>query len=137
MKKIVIFSLFTLLVSCFATETKNPEKAYKYWSGTESPKEIKLIKGEYYKSPHFFLEYELFLKFKSDKKWFDEFVESNELEIDTTQNDWSEWIELPIWFKIDINYVMYSKNQNDEFERSRYFINPENGMCYIYETVGM
>jgi hypothetical protein len=136
-KKILIFSLFTLLVSCFQIETKNPKKAYEYWSGSEPPKEIKLIKGQYYQSPHFSLEYELFLKFKSDKKWFNDFVEYNGLELDTVKNNWSKWTDLPKWFKTDKNYLIYTKNQNDEFERSRYFINPENGICYIYETVGM
>jgi len=137
MNKILIFSLLTLLVSCFPIETKNAEKTYEYWSGSEPPKEIELIKGEYYQSPHFSLEYELFLKFKSDKNWFNEFVEYNELEIDIVKNDWTMWTELPEWFKTDKNYLIYTKDQNNEFERSRYFINPENGICYIYETVGM
>ncbi len=137
MKKLLMFSLLTFLVSCLPIETKNAEKAYEYWSGSESPKEIELIKGEYYQSPHFSLEYELFLKFKSDEKWFNDFVEYNKLELDTIKNDWSGWTELPEWFKTDNNYKIYTRNQNDEFERSRYFVNPENGICYIYETVGM
>ncbi|WP_103070134.1 hypothetical protein [Aquimarina sediminis] len=136
-KKIILFGLLLLLVSCFPVETKNAEKAYKYWSKGEPPKEIKLINGEYYQSPHFSLEYELFLKFKSDKKWFNEFIEYNKLEIDTMRNDWARWTELPKWFKTDSNYLIYAKNQTDEFERSRYFINPKTGICYIYESTGM
>ena len=137
MKKIIVFSLLTLLVSCSKIETQDAEKAYKYWTGNQSPKEIELVKGEYYQSPHFSLEYELFLKFKSDKKWFNEFVEYNKLEIDTLKYDWTRFTKLPEWFKIDQHYLIYTKDQNDEFERSRYFINPANGICYIYETVGM
>jgi hypothetical protein len=137
MKKIILFSLLILLVSCLPIETKNAEKAYKYWSGSEPPKQIELIKGEYYQSPHFTLEYELFLKFKSDKKWFNEFVEYNGLEIDTIKNKWSQWTKLPNWFVTDKNFLIYAKNQDNEFERSRYFINPTTGICYIYETVGM
>jgi hypothetical protein len=137
MKKIILFSLLILLVSCLPIETKNAEKAYKYWSGSEPPKQIELIKGEYYQSPHFTFEYELFLKFKSDKKWFNEFVEYNGLEIDTIKNKWSQGTNLPAWFVTDKNFLIYAKNQNDEFERSRYFINPTTGICYIYETVGM
>ncbi len=136
-KKISLFGIVFLLVGCFSTETKNPEKAYKYWARSGPPKEIELIKGEYYQSPHFTLEYELFLKFKSDKKWFDEFVEYNKLEIDTIGNDWKSWTELPEWFKPDQNYLIYAKNQTDEFERSRYLRNPKTGISYIYETVGM
>jgi len=125
------------LVSCFPVETKNAEKAYKYWSRSEIPNEIELIKGEYYQSPHFSLEYELFLKFKSDKKWFDKFVKYNGLEIDTIRNDWKNWTELPEWFEPDQNFLIYAKDQTNEFERSRYLRNPETGISYIYETVGM
>lgn len=136
-KKTILFGVLTILISCTSIETKNPEKAYKYWSGNESPKEIELIKGEYYQSPHFTLEYELFLKFKSDEKWFNEFVQYNKLEIDTVKNDWAGWTELPKWFKTDSNYLIYAKNQTDQFERSRYFINSKTGICYIYESFGM
>src|SRR5690606_32590985 len=85
----------------------------------------------------FFFEYKLFLKFKSDEKWFNEFVELNKLEIDTVKNDWTRWIELPEWFEVDDNYLIFAKDQNDEFDNSRYFINPKNGIGYIYESVGM
>ena len=135
--KISTFFLLILLVSCFGVETKNPEKAYKYWSGSEIPKEIEIINGAYYQSPHFSLEYELFLKFKSSENWFNDFVEYNNLEIDTIKHDWAGRTELPKWFKPNKNYLIYSKDQNNEFERSRYFINPSNDICYIYETVGM
>ncbi|MFD2564808.1 hypothetical protein [Aquimarina rubra] len=136
-KKITLIGFVFLLVSCFPVETKNAEKAYKYWSRSEIPNEIELIKGEYYQSPHFSLEYELFLKFKSDKKWFDKFVKYNGLEIDTTSNDWKNWTELPEWFEPDQNFLIYAKDQTNEFERSRYLRNPETGISYIYETVGM
>ncbi len=82
-------SLTFLLTSCSKIETTDAKEVYQYWSGTELPKEIQLIKGAYYQSPHFSLEYELFLKFKTDENWFDEFVEYNELEIDTVNNDWA------------------------------------------------
>ena len=136
-KIIIFFSATFLFISCSSIETKNAEKAYKYWSGNEVPKEIELIKGEYYQSPHFSLEYELFLKFKTDKKWFDEFVTNNQLEVDSIRNDWSAWTKLPDWFDTDANYIIYTKDQIDKFERSRYFYNPENGISFIYETFGM
>ncbi len=120
-----------------STKTNDAEEAFRYWSGSKSPKEIKLIKGEYYQSGHFTLEYELFLKFKTNKKWFKEFVRQNNLEIDTTGNNWSRFTELPNWFKTNDDYIIYAKDQHDDFERSRYFLNPKNGICYIYETVGM
>lgn len=135
--KITLIGFVFLFIGCFPIKTKNAEKAYKYWSGSEVPNEIELIKGEYYKSPHFSLEYELFLKFKSDEKWFEEFVEYNGLEIDTIGNDWSGWTELPKWFKYDQDFLIYAKDQSEQFERSRYMRNPKTGISYIYETIGM
>ena len=119
-KKIIFFSSIFILASCLPIETKDAEKAYKYWSGGRPPKESELIKGAYYQSPHFSLKYELFLKFRADKKWFHEFVKYNKLEIDTVGNDWAKWTKLPGWFKIDENYLIYTKDQTNEFERSRY-----------------
>ena len=136
-KKIIIIGFVFLLVSCLPIDTKNPEKAYKYWSGSDVPNNIELLKGEYYQSPHFTLEYELFLKFKSDKQWFDEFVTYNKLERDTIGNDWSLWTELPKWFTYNQDYIIYARDQTNEFERSRYLRHPKTGITYIYETVGM
>nr|WP_299384484.1 hypothetical protein [Allomuricauda sp.] len=136
-RRIISLGFIFLLMGCFSIETKNPRKAYKYWLGSNPPKEIELIKGEYYQSPHFTLEYELFLKFKSEKKWFDELVELNGLEIDTIGNTWSLWTEFPEWFDPGEGYLIYAKNQMDKFDRSRYFRNPKTGICYVYETLGM
>ncbi|OSY86977.1 hypothetical protein WH52_13845 [Tenacibaculum holothuriorum] len=88
-RKIALLGLTFLLAGCFPIETKDAEQAYEYWSGTKPPREIELLKGEYYQSPHFSLEYELFLKFRSDKRWFDELVQYNNLEIDTVGNNWN------------------------------------------------
>tara|TARA_B100000780_G_C21120607_1_gene453843 strand:+ start:220 stop:636 length:417 start_codon:yes stop_codon:yes gene_type:complete len=138
MKKYIVFSIITFLLSgCFSVETDNPNKAWKYWSGSEPPENIEMIKGEYYQSPHFTLEYELILKFRTDKKWFDEFVDYNSLIVDTIRHDWTRWTDLPSWFDPDKNFDKYSADPTDDFERSRYFFNPENGEAYIYETVGM
>jgi hypothetical protein len=136
-KKISLIGIVFLLVGCFLTETKNAEKAYKYWSGNQPPKEIELIKGEYYQSPHFIREYELFLKFKSYKTWFDEFIEYNGLQVDTVGNELQGWTKLPEWFKPNQNYLIYAKDQTDKFGRSRYLRNPKTGISYIYETLGM
>jgi len=137
MKKVIIISLLILFGSCHGVEKTDSNKAYELWSGNEPPKGIELMNGKYYQSPHFSHEYEIFLKFKSDENWFYEFVEYNGLVIDNVGNDWTKWTEFPEWFKIDNKYLTYTKDQNNEFEHSRYFINPENGICFIYETVGM
>lgn len=138
LQKILLLSnLIFFLSGCSSIKTQDAEETYKYWSGNKPPKEIQLINGQYYQSPHFSLEYEMFLKFKSEPNWFQEFIKQNKLEIDTTKHDWTRWTKLPEWFKPDENYLIYAKDQNNEFDRSRYFTNPENGICYIYETVGM
>ena len=137
MTKTAIFCLLILFTGCMKIETRNAAKAYEYWAGEKPPKNIRLINGEYYRSPHFTLEYELFLKFKSDKKWFSDFVQYNGLVIDTKKGDWARWNKLPDWFTPDSNSLIYAKDPTNEFETSRYFINRKTGTCYIYETVGM
>lgn len=137
LKKYVLLFAISLLFSCFSRETNNPEQAYLYWSGSEPPEEIKLINGQYYQSPHFTLEYELFLEFQTNDTWFNDYVRINDLEKDTIGNDWSLWTKLPKWFYVDSSFQRYARDQHDEFEKSRYFYNPETGKCYIYETLGM
>lgn len=137
LKRITYIMFCFLCVSCLPVETNDAEKAYKYWSSSEIPKEIEVIEGAYYQSPHFTLEYEFFLKFKSDEKWFEAFVKQNQLQIDTVRNDWSMWTELPAWFQPDPYAKIYAKDPNDAFDRSRYFRDSKTGISYIYETVGM
>ena len=116
-------------------ETSDPEKVYKYWLGQNSPDEIELIKGYYYQSPHFTLEYELFLKFKTTDTWWDAFITQNGLELDRQPSDWKMYTEAPDWFQPGGHSVMYSKN--DEYDRSRYLIDRSTGICYVFETLGM
>lgn len=125
------------LVGCFSKETNDPETAFNYWSGSYPSKDLVLMKGEYYQSGHFTLEYKVFLKFKSNDEWFEKFVEINKLEIDTIGNDWKAFTNLPDWFKPSQKFLIFSKDQSDEFETSRYFRNKETGVNYIYETIGM
>lgn len=132
-----MLTLCCFVISCFPLETKNAEKAYNYWAGNKPPSTIRLLEGEYYQSPHFSLEYEVFLKFEFDEQWFYDFVEDNDLELDTVHNNWSQFTKLPEWFTVDNNFLIYAKDPYDVLESSRYFINPKNGICYIYETVGM
>ncbi|GAO41394.1 hypothetical protein [Flavihumibacter petaseus] len=140
MKKVITPTLPTLLVlltGCFKTETKDPGKAFTYWYGSEPPAHIEMIRGQYFQSPHFTLEYEVFLKFRTNNKWFNGFAEYRKLEIDTVKNDWTRWTELPRWFKPDQTFLIYAKDPKNEFETSRYFFNPDSGICYIFETAGM
>lgn len=136
-KKIILLCLTIIFISCLPVNTSNPENAFGYWSGMKPPEGMEIFEGKYNRSPHFTMEYEFILKFKPTEKWWNEYISLNELEIDTIKNNWSKHIKLPKWFKVNEDYIIYCKNQNDEFDRSRYFINPSTGICYIYETVGM
>lgn len=117
------------------TESNNPKETYKYWLKEEPPKELKLINGKYYQSPHFTLEYEVFLEMKVTKQWWNEFSNSNNLKINTITSDYIP--EKPSWFKVNSSYTVYSRNENDDFNRSRYYIDLSNGKCFVYETYGM
>jgi hypothetical protein len=134
---LILLCTLTFLISCSPAETTTPEKAYEYWAGVKPPEDMKIFNGEYTRTLHFTLEYEFILKFKPSKKWWDGFISINNLEIDTVKNDWSKFAKLPKWFHTNSNYLIYCRDQNDKFDRSRYFINPSTGICYIYETVGM
>jgi hypothetical protein len=131
---ILIYLMF-LFTSCFSDSSSDPEEAFQYWAGTNPPKEIEVLNGQYYQSPHFSLEYELFLKFKTTEKWWTEFISENKLELDQQNEGWKRLADLPEWFAPGSNFLVYSKN--DQFDRSRYFFDSKNGICYIYETVGM
>lgn len=124
-----------LLTSCFSIETKNGSEAYKYWSGTAIPDNVEVIEGEYYQSPHFTLEFEFFLKFKPTKEWHIEFINQNRMKIDILDRDAFSFAYHPTWFVPDYNFKVYS--ENDEFNKSRYFVNEKNGLCYLYATTGM
>lgn len=133
--RIICFGMLIFLTNCLPIETKNGNKAYEYWSGEEPPKEIEIIEGEYYQSPHFTLEFEFFLKFKPNEEWHLEFLKQNKFEKDTLNGGSLRLTKPPEWFLTDHNFEVYSKN--DEYDRSRYFVNRKNGLCYLYVTIGM
>ncbi|WP_192823224.1 hypothetical protein [Rufibacter sp. LB8] len=137
MKKnlIIIFCFLTLLVSCFPINTTDAEEAYSQWARSKPTQDIQIIKGEYHQTAHFSLEYEFFLKFKPTKKWWKGFLESNSLKVDSLNSNWTNLTELPKWFKPSKNSLIFSRN--DGFDRSRYFIDTQTGIAYIYESVGM
>lgn len=121
------------LVGCFSVNTSDSEKAFEYWAGYEPPKNFELFNGEFYQSPHFSLEYEVYLKFRTTSEWWNEYIEENNLKIDN--EDWTKRVDAPEWFKPYKGYMKYSRN--DGFDHSRYFFHKESGLCYIYESVGM
>ncbi|MFD1061902.1 hypothetical protein ACFQ1Q_01490 [Winogradskyella litorisediminis] len=129
----MIFIISFSLAGCYSKSSTNPEEVYKYWLGEKPPKELKIINGSYYQSPHFTLEYEVFLEMEVTKTWWKDFIRINNLSLDNTSSDFLT--ELPEWFKFNSSYTKYSNK--DKYDRSAYFINLKNGKCFIYETLGI
>ena len=131
MKKLtLVFIILFLATGCSEVETTDPQKVYKYWSGSEAPEDLKLINGQYWESSHWSREYIMYLKIRPSQTWWDNFISQNQLQID--KEDWKEPTDSPAWFKPSKNAVMYSSG--DAFDQSsRYFRDTSTGDFYIYE----
>jgi hypothetical protein len=121
-----------IIVSCYSDNTTDKEEVFEYWLGIEPPPEVKLIRGEYYQSPHFTLEYELFLEMKVKKVWWEDFVKENDLT--KVDNEQIQTVS-PSWFQPDLNFKSYSSKKVHDY--SRYFVNEATGHTFVYETLGM
>ncbi|MCM8568577.1 hypothetical protein NE848_04255 [Gramella jeungdoensis] len=123
--------LFLLVViSCSEKHTSDPIKTYQYWSNSDAPKEIKLIKGEYWQSSNWTNEYIMSLKLKPPGKWWDSFVEQNDLV--PSKKEWTKPSGLAKWFKPSENSIEF-KIEGEFDQDSRYFCDYKTGICYIYE----
>lgn len=121
--------IFLLLTSCSEIKTNDPKETYKYWAGTNPPDNLEIIKGKYWESAHWTREYIMYLKLKPTKKWWNEFIAQNHLQIDTM--DWAKTFDSPIWFNPSKNSIRY---KNYEFDQgSRYFQDTLTKEYYIYE----
>ena len=87
------------------------------------------------RSPHFTLEYELFLKLRPSEKWIVEFIRINDLHLDNQDEEWRRFASFPEWFTPHPQAYIFSKN--DGFDDSRYFLESDSNTLFIYETVGM
>ena len=130
--KIIIFSLLTLflLISCSETKTTNPQKAYRYWTGSDPPAGTEVFNGQYWRSAHWTLEYIVYLKFKPTDIWWSDFLKRNNLVED--KEDWSIPIDAPNWFKPPDSSVRYRFDRNF-YNNSRYFRDSLTNICYVYE----
>ena len=118
----------TLTISC-SKRTNDANETFKYWSGSEVPDDVKLLKGQYYESPHFTKEYIMYLKLKPTKKWWFEYLKYNSILID--KKDWTKPSDAPIWFKPSETSLRFYRKDFDQ--GSRYFYDSASGICYIYE----
>jgi hypothetical protein len=125
----VLLTLF-FLSSCSEIQTNDPAEVYKYWSGSKHPKELELLKGQYWQSANWTKEYIVYLKFRPTEKWWDEFTCENKLKI--KDESWTKPINAPNWFKPSEGMIIYGSG--DKFDQgSRYFIDTLTNESYIYE----
>ena len=129
-KKVGLIAILLLTISCYEEQTKDPIKTYQFWTGSKAPKEFKLIKGQYWQSAHWTKEYIMSLKMRPTKKWWDSFVEQNNLK--RTNEKWIKPSDLPNWFNPSKNSIEFKINDNFD-QGSRYFCDYKTGICYIYE----
>ena len=119
-----------ILTSCSEIKTNNPKETYKYWSGSNSPKDFELLNGQYWQSSHWSKEYIMYLKFRPSEIWWKVFLQQNKISID--KGNWELPDDAPIWFKPSNNSIRYMES-GDFDEGSRYFADTLTGICYIYE----
>jgi hypothetical protein len=129
-KSITFFATILILLSCSEIKTEDPKKAFQFWLGIKAPKDVELIKADYWQSAHWSKEYILFLEFKPSEIWWNECIKQNGLKLDTTK--WNPPDPLPIWFKPTHNSTMY-KQKGQLGNDSRYFRDKATGICFIYE----
>ncbi len=119
-----------MLTSCVETNTSDPINAYKYWAGTDSPEDLRVLKGQYWQSAHWTKEYILYLELKPTDDWWDEFLKQNCKSVDTDK--WTKPRDAPTWFNPSSNSIRYGGC--DDFDQgSRYIRDTLTGVCYIYE----
>ncbi len=132
MKIKTLISILTILslVSCSEINITNPTETYKYWSGTNAPSDLELLNGQYWQSSHWTREYIMYLKFKPTDKWWNEFIEQNQISAD--KGNWIMPSDAPTWFNPSESSIRFGGNSRFE-QGSRYFKDTLTGVCYIYE----
>ncbi len=126
----IILLLGIILTSCFPVHTTDADESFEHWAGFKAPDEFEVIEGEYWKSPHFTDEFEVFLKLKPPKEWWMKLIEQYGLTED--YRPWAKPDKKPNWFIPTRQMTMYSRN--DMMDQSRFFYDKETGLVYIYEV---
>ena len=72
---VVIF----LIMGCFPVHTTDPEDSFEHWAGFTPSEEFTIINGEYWKSPHFTHEFQVYLNFCAPYDWWTKLVEQYHL----------------------------------------------------------
>ncbi len=130
MRKLIFILIVINLFSCIEKNTSDPIEAYIYWSGDKPPKEMKVIHAKYWQSPHFTLEYRLFMELKSSKEWRKEFIKQNHLILSDNKEELRK--NLPIWFKPSEKFQLYLMNDSLRSD-SKYYIDTIDNHFFIFE----
>ena len=121
--------ILIFLSGCSQVHTDNPEKAFRYWTRIPLPNsEVKVLKGKYWQSGHFTLEYEAYLQLVTSKEWRNELIRLNNLTIDTTE--WYCPKDVPNWFSPPDPFIQYQSPHNFQ---SRFWLQQEGDTVYIYD----
>ena len=128
--RLFFYSNFILLsflfTSCSEVNTTNADKAYKYWTGTNPPADLKLLNAQYWQSPHWTKEYIIYLKLKTTTEWWNQYIKENRMTIDTIS--WTKPSDAPNWFQPSNNCIKYNLSPS-----TGYFRDTINDDSYIYE----
>ena len=116
-----------IVSSCLPVQTTDAEDAFEYWAGFPPPKEFKILEGEYYKSPHFTHEFEVYLKMIPTDEWWSNLVDQYKLSED--YGTWTKPEKAPEWFNPSSKLTMYSRHE--EYDQSRFFRDSISGE-YLY-----
>jgi len=123
-----LWSVLFLATGC-SKKTTDTKEAFVYWAGQDPPQDMELIQADYYESPHFTKEYEMYLKFKPSKEWWKSYVKLNHLLADSI--GWAKPVDAPAWFKPTSRSLRLMQPEFDQ--GSRYFCDTATWICYIYE----
>ncbi|KMQ71820.1 hypothetical protein ACM44_04880 [Chryseobacterium koreense CCUG 49689] len=131
-KRYLLFLPIFVIINCREIKTENPKKAYGYWTKSHPNDQLNIIHGNYWQSAHWSLEYKIYLEIDSNPDWWKEFKKVNNLIIDTSRTNESDFWEKPEWFNPAESSIKYKEN-SDFDQGSRYFKDPLNGKIFIYE----
>ena len=93
-------------ISCFGYKTNDGLKAYEYWANEKPPKDVQVLNGKYWQSPHFTKEYEMYLELIAPDKWREDYIKLNNLvqhknlKVDDIPDDKPKWFKPPITDRI-------------------------------------
>jgi hypothetical protein len=124
---IILFSF--LFTSCIEKNSNDPNEVYQLWSGREPEKDVKILKGQYWQSAHFTLEYKMYIQLYATEKWLKEFIKINNLKVHTSEIDLPE--DAPSWFRPKIGLKAFSSPENNQ--GSIYFIDLKTGYLLFHE----